>query len=556
MQENKDQIFDKKTVLAIILAGAVFFGWQSYLTKKYPPPVTGPSSTEASPTDGSLANSGDGSTTTGDSATATTSGVVAATTSPINSGVTEKLTDVVLPWGKFQISSLGMGLKNVVLTGHTTRENEPIRLGETDDTLFALKFITTLSAVPFNISTPDKNTFVGEFTSAAGMKIVKTMVFSDEDGSIRTRIKIENPEPAFAGLQVQMSERQHVYDSGSFLIPSFEHQEFVVHYSGEVERFNVSHMGEVIERTLSSVAMVAIGSQYFATAISDKSEIIPEVRLFAKPLPSENTKDIVQNVSASLNYRPANLRPVMLLEYVGYAGPKSHSVLKSVDSEMIGIINFGFFASIAKLMLVLLQWFHSFVANWGVSIILLTILVRIFVLPFNIVSYKSMKKMQKIQPMIASLKERYSNDPQKLNTEMMSLMREEKVNPLGGCIPMLLQMPVFFALYQVLGQSIELYQAPFIFWIKDLSLKDPFYVLPVLMGVAMFIQQKITPTPSMDETQRKIMMFLPILFSLMMVALPSGLTLYILVSTVFGVVQQQIFMRDSSANLNLAKSKA
>lgn len=552
MQENKDQIFDKKTVLAIILAGAVFFGWQSYLTKKYPAPVPAPGAT--STTDGAPAALPSEEKLNSDQTLPTASaGVIAKDTT---TSVQENLTDVNLPWGKLQVSSLGMGLKNVVLSQHTTRENEPIRLGESGESLFALKFITTLAAVPFSITSSEKNTFVGEYVSPAGMKIVKTLQFSDESGAIRTRIKIENPEPAFAGLQVHLSERQHVYDSGSFLMPSFEHQEFVVHYAGEVERFNVSHLGEVIERTLSSVAMVAIGSQYFATAISDKSEIIPEVRLFAKPLPAENAAESMQTVSAALNYRPANLRPVMLLEYVGYAGPKSHSVLKSVDSEMIGIINFGFFASIAKLMLVLLQWFHTFVANWGVSIILLTILVRIFVLPFNIVSYKSMKKMQKIQPMIASLKERYASDPQKLNTEMMNLMRTEKVNPLGGCIPMLLQMPVFFALYQVLGQSIELYQAPFIFWIKDLSLKDPFYVLPVLMGVAMFLQQKITPTPSMDETQRKIMMFLPLLFSLMMVALPSGLTLYILVSTVFGVVQQQIFMRDTSSNLNLAKAKA
>jgi YidC/Oxa1 family membrane protein insertase len=552
MQENKDQIFDKKTVLAIILAGAVFFGWQSYLTKKYPAPTPSsgaapsPDAVTAAPTAEEKVNSG---------LTAPTP-PIGATTKETNPPIQENLIDVNLPWGKLQLSSLGMGLKNVVLTQHTNRDNEPILLGESGESLFALKFMTNLAAVPFVITSSEKNIFVGEYVSAAGMKIVKTLQFSDENGAIRTRIKIENPEPAFAGLQVHLSERQHVYDSGSLLMPSFEHQEFVVHHSGQVERINVSHLGEVVERTLSSVAMVAIGSQYFATAISDKSEIIPEVRLFAKPLPAENPKGATQIVSASLNYRPASLRPVMLLEYVGYAGPKSYSVLKSVDSEMIGIINFGFFSSIAKFMLVLLQWFHTFVANWGVSIILLTILVRIFVLPFNIISYKSMKKMQKIQPMIASLKERYANDPQKLNTEMMSLMRTEKVNPLGGCIPMLLQMPVFFALYQVLGQSIELYQAPFIFWIKDLSLKDPFYVLPVLMGVAMFIQQKITPTPSMDETQKKIMMFLPILFSLMMVALPSGLTLYILVSTVFGVVQQQIFMRDSSSNLNVAKAKA
>ena len=134
-------------------------------------------------------------------------------------------------------------------------------------------------------------------------------------------------------------------------------------------------------------------------------------------------------------------------------------------------------------------------------------------------------------------------------------MRDNKVNPLGGCLPMLLQMPVFFALYQCLGQSIELYQAPFFGWIHDLSLKDPFYVLPILMGISMYIQQKITPT-TMDPAQAKIMQFLPVVFSLMMVSLPSGLTLYIFVSTLFGIIQQQIFMKDRKSASNAQEAKA
>ena len=202
-----------------------------------------------------------------------------------------------------------------------------------------------------------------------------------------------------------------------------------------------------------------------------------------------------------------------------------------------------------------LYWFYSLIQNWGVAIILLTVLVRLIVLPFNITSYKSMKKMQVIQPKIKALRERYKDDPQNLNKEMMAVMRDNKVNPLGGCLPMLLQMPVFFALYQCLGQSIELYQAPFFGWIHDLSLKDPFYVLPILMGISMYVQQKITPT-TMDPAQAKIMQFLPVVFSLMMVSLPSGLTLYIFVSTLFGIIQQQIFMKDKKSASNAQEAKA
>jgi YidC/Oxa1 family membrane protein insertase len=187
---------------------------------------------------------------------------------------------------------------------------------------------------------------------------------------------------------------------------------------------------------------------------------------------------------------------------------------------------------------------HAAMGNWGVAIIFLTILVRILVLPFNVIGYKQMKAMAAIQPAMKSLREKYKSDPQKLNQEMLTLMKEAKANPLGGCLPMLLQIPIFFALYQVIGQSIELYHAPFIFWIHDLSLKDPFYVLPILMGITMFIQQKITPN-TMEPAQQKIMLILPFLFTFLMVSLPSGLTLYIFVSSVFGVLQQLYFMKDN-----------
>jgi YidC/Oxa1 family membrane protein insertase len=195
------------------------------------------------------------------------------------------------------------------------------------------------------------------------------------------------------------------------------------------------------------------------------------------------------------------------------------------------------------MLLRLLKFLNQFTHNWGVAIILLTLVVRLLVLPFNLMSYRSMKKMQMIQPKLKLLRERYKDDPAALNRETMNLMKAEKVNPLGGCLPMFLQMPVFFALYQVLGQSVELYKAPFIFWIQDLSQKDPYYVLPVLLGITLFIQHKITPT-TMDPQQAKIMMWMPLIFSLFTLGLPAGLTLYIFISTLFGVIQQQIFMKD------------
>ena len=159
-----------------------------------------------------------------------------------------------------------------------------------------------------------------------------------------------------------------------------------------------------------------------------------------------------------------------------------------------------------------------------------------------------MKAMQRLQPQISALKEKYKDDPAKMQQEQMALFKTHKVNPMGGCLPMLVQLPVFIALYAVLGNSIELFQAPFFGWIQDLSTKDPFYIYPVLMGVSMFVQQKLTPAAGMDPAQQKIMMFMPVLFSAMMINLPAGLTMYIFVSTLLGIMQQVMMKEKNSAS--------
>jgi YidC/Oxa1 family membrane protein insertase len=267
----------------------------------------------------------------------------------------------------------------------------------------------------------------------------------------------------------------------------------------------------------------------------DKSEIVPSVDLIATKSGSET--------AARLNYAVTTKKDAIKLSFKTFAGPKGHEILAQVDPALTDLVNFGMFSPIGKILLVVLKFFNQIVGNWGVSIILLTLVVRLLVLPVNITSFKSMKRMKVIQPMMQALREKYKDEPATLQRETMALMKREKVNPLGGCLPMLLQMPIFFALFQVLGHSIELYQAPFFGWIGDLSLKDPYYVLPVLIGIVFFIQQKITPS-TMDPAQAKVMQFMPIMFAFMMLSLPSGLTLYTFVSTLFGITQQRIFMRD------------
>jgi YidC/Oxa1 family membrane protein insertase len=203
--------------------------------------------------------------------------------------------------------------------------------------------------------------------------------------------------------------------------------------------------------------------------------------------------------------------------------------------------------TILELMKILYKAFN----NYGIAIIVLTILVRAVTFPFTYMSMKSMKAMQRLQPEMKRLKEVYKDNTQAFNQEMMKLYKENKVNPAGGCLPILLQMPIFWALYQVLQNSVELYHSPFIGWIHDLSIKDPFYVLPVLMSITMVIQQKITPS-TIDPAQARVMMFMPVFFGFLMMSLPAGLTLYIFVSTLFGIIQQILMLQDRGKDQQVA----
>ena len=230
-----------------------------------------------------------------------------------------------------------------------------------------------------------------------------------------------------------------------------------------------------------------------------------------------------------------------------YAGPKEYDTLRSLNVGLEDMIDFGWFIfgswtivkSVAKPIFYILRFIHEYVGNYGVTIVLLTCMIKILFVPLQYKSYKSMKMMRLIQPKIKEVQEKYKGDRDRLNKELMRLYREQKVNPLGGFLPMFLQMPVFVALFNVLYMTIDLRQAPFMLWVHDLSQQDPFYVLPVLMGISMFIQQKITPT-TMDPTQAKMMLILPIGLTFLFVNFPAGLVLYWLTNNVLTITQQLV----------------
>lgn len=224
-------------------------------------------------------------------------------------------------------------------------------------------------------------------------------------------------------------------------------------------------------------------------------------------------------------------------QYRVFTAPKDYDYLKKFNVDLQHIVDFGFFSIIARPLFWFLKLLYTLVGNYGVAIIILTILVRIPFIPIVNRGQKSMQKLSELQPKLMQLKEQYKNDPQRLQKEMMELYRKYKINPMSGCLPILLQIPVFFALYKILTIAIELRQAPFMLWIQDLSVKDPYYILPILMGATMLIQQKMTPSTA-DPTQQKIMLLMPVVFTFLFLSFPSGLVLYWLVNNIFGIVQQ------------------
>jgi YidC/Oxa1 family membrane protein insertase len=225
-----------------------------------------------------------------------------------------------------------------------------------------------------------------------------------------------------------------------------------------------------------------------------------------------------------------------------YAGPKDQYTLETISSGLELTVDYGWLWWIAQPLFWILTKIYSVVGNWGVAIIGITVLVKLVFFQLNATAYKSMANMRKVQPKMAAIKERCGDDKQKQSAEMMALYKKEKINPLGGCLPILVQMPVFISLYWVLMETVELRHAPFMLWIDDLSVMDPFFVLPLIMGASMFIQQKLNPAPP-DPMQAKVMQWMPVMFTFFFLFFPSGLVLYWVVNNTLSIVQQYIITK-------------
>ena len=220
-----------------------------------------------------------------------------------------------------------------------------------------------------------------------------------------------------------------------------------------------------------------------------------------------------------------------------FAGPKDQAELNNIHETLDLTVDYGFLWFVSQMLFSGLVFIYGVVGNWGIAIIIITIIVKSILYPLTKKQYESTAKMRALAPKMEQLKQRYGDDRQKMGQATMELYRKEKVNPMGGCLPLLLQMPIFLALYWVFLESVELRHAPFGLWISDLSAKDPYFILPILFGASMFLMQKLTPTPTMDPMQQKMMLWMPVIFSVFFLWFPSGLVLYWLVSNLISIAQ-------------------
>ena len=308
---------------------------------------------------------------------------------------------------------------------------------------------------------------------------------------------------------------------------------------------------------VGQVSFVGVQTNYFLSAMVPSGDTPASCHIAAVVHPMRDEADQWGRVEAELRFAETELEPGKseIFKIKNYLGPKRYRQIQAVGHHLEESVDFGFFWPICQILLSILFFFQSFVVNWGVSIILLTVVVKVALMPLTHKSFQSAEKMKALKPEIDKINEKFKDDPQAKQRETMATYKQNKVNPLGGCIPSLLQMPIWIALFSTLRASPELYRAPFFGWIHDLSNPDPYFITPVLMGAMMFLQQRFTPMTG-DSAQAKMMLyFMPIMFTAMMLFLPSGLTLYILVNTVLSIGHQMIIHRRSQSKAESQKEE-
>ncbi len=364
--------------------------------------------------------------------------------------------------------------------------------------------------------------------------IYVTKKISLEDRGYKVNVEhgiVNDSKQVWEGNQYRQLRRKSLGESRSWVTPTFTG---AAYFDGAYNKLSYDEIAEKKPKFDVLGGWIAMMEHYFVSSwVFDGDQ---KNRFYTKHKKIDGVRSdyIIGAGSTVISISPGEKASMISTLY---AGPKLQNELEKISEGLDLTIDYGVLTFLSKPLFWLLDKIYSFVGNWGWAIIILTLLIKLAFYKLSETSYRSMAKMKQFSPKIQSIRERYGNDRQKMNQAMMDMYRQEKINPLGGCWPILIQIPVFIALYWVLLESVELRQADFIFWINDLSVRDPYFVLPLLMGISMYFQQKLNPAPP-DPMQAKIMQMLPIIFTAFFAFFPAGLVLYWVVNNLLSIAQQ------------------
>ncbi|MCU4675809.1 membrane protein insertase YidC [Catenovulum sp. 2E275] len=527
----------QRSFLLIGLALVSYLLWEQWQVDHAPKPAPTPAQIQqtaagVSPTAG--LNNGD---------VPVSSNELVAATSPANSSI-EVTTDVL----KTKINLLGGDVIDLKLLDYAKEKDseEPYTLlSESGAQLFHAQSGLTgtdgpdasSSGRPLYKAAQTNYTMTGDtlsvpltYLSPNGLTVTKTFVFTKGEHIVKINFDIQNNSNTVKNVQLFAQLKQHSAQAkSSMMMPTYHGAA----YSTNEEKYEKASFDDIFDKNInmhSTGGWIAMIEHYFVTAFipAADEQIDISTKSLSGGLALITYKDAAKSIAPGQS---------ISLSTTLYSGPKDQDKLAELAESLELTVDYGMLWFISQPLFHLLQFLHGLVANWGVAIILITIIVKGCMYTLTKKQYTSMAKLRQLQPKLTELKSRYGDDRQKFSQAMMELYRKEKVNPMGGCLPILIQMPIFLALYWVFVESVELRHAEFALWIHDLSQQDPYYVLPILMGVSMFIMQKLQPTPVQDPVQQKIFQYMPVAFTFFFLWFPSGLVLYWLVSNVISIIQ-------------------
>ncbi|MBN2516283.1 MAG: membrane protein insertase YidC [Deltaproteobacteria bacterium] len=533
---------DKRTILAIVLSLILVMGYQ-YLFLKKPAPEPGQPATVQATSDVTVKKD----VTADKTITTEPPSPEKSIVKKADIGAVGKDIKVITPLYTAIFNTRGAALKSFKLKNYNVNVKKDSGLVElvtgTNDMDYPLSLSFSKSSINIasnliyetNQTTMDLTKLMNEkkliFTRSfpEEVTIEKIFTFYPDKYTFDLEVRVVNLSKEIFKQSALLSWNQYAEPEAKS--SRYYHEGPISYIKNDVETEKIKNLGP--PKILGpDISWAGYESKYFIASA------IPQQPSLTNLVISKDSQNIV---SVSLEGPKNIILPGQTgtFHYNLYLGPKDYSILKGEGVGLENSINFGSWLKwLALPLLTALKYIYHYVHNYGIAILILTVLVKILFWPLGNISYRSMKQMQNLQPKIEAIREKYKGDKTKVNQEVMALYKSYKVNPMSGCLPMLIQLPVFLGLYKALLYSIELRHSPFFFWIQDLSAKDPYYITPIIMGATMFLQQKMSPAPSGDQMQAKMMMWMPVIFTFMFLSFPSGLVIYWLFNNVISIGQQ------------------